>query len=128
MPLILGEDARTMAVAARLQQAGFDIRGIRPPTVPAGTSRLRISLTLNATPADVDALAATLKEFSDMPRFVVTGTDTGIGKTVFSAAGRRPARITGSRCNRAWMTGQTAMPWPAWRNCRRNGCCPKPIA
>nr|WP_229815417.1 8-amino-7-oxononanoate synthase [Novosphingobium pokkalii] len=62
MPLILGEDARTMAVAARLQQAGFDIRGIRPPTVPAGTSRLRISLTLNATPADVDALAATLKE------------------------------------------------------------------
>jgi 8-amino-7-oxononanoate synthase len=30
--------------------------------VPAGTSRLRISLTLNATPADVDALAATLKE------------------------------------------------------------------
>lgn len=62
MPLILGEDARTMAVAARLQQAGFDIRGIRPPTVPAGTSRLRISLTLNATAADVDALAATLKE------------------------------------------------------------------
>ena len=62
MPLILGEDARTMAVAARLQQAGFDIRGIRPPTVPAGTSRLRISLTLNATPGDVDALAATLKE------------------------------------------------------------------
>jgi len=62
MPLILGDDARTMAVAARLQATGFDVRGIRPPTVPAGTSRLRISLTLNATPADVDALAATLEE------------------------------------------------------------------
>lgn len=62
MPLILGDDARTMAVAARLQVAGFDVRGIRPPTVPAGTSRLRISLTLNAAPADVDALAATLEE------------------------------------------------------------------
>lgn len=62
MPLILGEDARTMAVAARLQRAGFDIRGIRPPTVPAGTSRLRISLTLNASPDDVDALAAALQE------------------------------------------------------------------
>jgi 8-amino-7-oxononanoate synthase len=62
MPLILNEDARTMAVADRLQTAGFDVRGIRPPTVPQGTSRLRISLTLNATIADVDALAAALEE------------------------------------------------------------------
>lgn len=62
LPLILGEDARTMAVAERLQAAGFDIRGIRPPTVPSGTSRLRISLTLNATPGDVSALAATLAD------------------------------------------------------------------
>lgn len=62
MPLILGEETRTMAVAARLQAAGFDIRGIRPPTVPAGTSRLRISLTQNVMPEDIDALAATLAE------------------------------------------------------------------
>jgi 8-amino-7-oxononanoate synthase len=62
MPLILGDDARTMDAAQRLQRAGFDVRGIRPPTVPPGTSRLRICLTLNATPADVDALAATLAE------------------------------------------------------------------
>jgi len=33
------------------------VRGIRPPTVPTGTSRLRISLTLNVTDADVAALA-----------------------------------------------------------------------
>jgi 8-amino-7-oxononanoate synthase len=62
LPLILGADARTMAVAAQLQNAGFDVRGIRPPTVPAGTARLRLSLTLNATPADIDALAAALSE------------------------------------------------------------------
>lgn len=62
LPLVLGEDARTMAVAERLQRAGFDVRGIRPPTVPQGTSRLRISLTLNATMADVDALADALGE------------------------------------------------------------------
>jgi 8-amino-7-oxononanoate synthase len=62
LPLILHEDARTMAVAAALQQRGFDVRGIRPPTVPQGTSRLRISLTLNATTADVDALAGALAE------------------------------------------------------------------
>lgn len=60
LPVILGTDARAMAAAAALQAAGFDIRGIRPPTVPAGTARLRITLTLNATPADIDALAPIL--------------------------------------------------------------------
>ena len=62
VPLILGEDARTMAVAEAVQGAGFDLRGIRPPTVPIGTSRLRISLTLNATADDVERLAACLVE------------------------------------------------------------------
>ena len=42
LPLVLGEDARAMRVAAALQAAGLDVRGIRPPTVPAGTARLRI--------------------------------------------------------------------------------------
>lgn len=60
MPLILGDEARAMAVAAQLQEAGFDVRGIRPPTVPAGTSRLRISLTQNVMPQDIDALAGAL--------------------------------------------------------------------
>jgi 8-amino-7-oxononanoate synthase len=62
LPLVLGEDARTMAAATALQERGFDVRGIRPPTVPAGTSRLRISLTLNATEDDVAALADALAE------------------------------------------------------------------
>ncbi|CAN5339147.1 8-amino-7-oxononanoate synthase [soil metagenome] len=60
IPIILGGDARTMDVAQHLQQAGFDVRGIRPPTVPAGTSRLRISLTLNVAPGDVSALGDAL--------------------------------------------------------------------
>lgn len=62
LPLILHEDARTMAVASALQAQGFDVRGIRPPTVPQGTSRLRISLTLNASRDGVDALGAALSE------------------------------------------------------------------
>jgi 8-amino-7-oxononanoate synthase len=60
VPLVLGEDARAMEVAKKVRAAGFDVRGIRPPTVPQGTARLRISLTLNASPADVDGLAAAL--------------------------------------------------------------------
>lgn len=62
LPLILGGDGVALAAAARLQQAGFDIRAIRPPTVPAGTARLRISLTLNATMQDIDRLAELLEQ------------------------------------------------------------------
>ena len=51
-----------MRVAARLQAEGLDVRGIRPPTVPAGTCRLRVSLTLNASPADVTRLAEVLED------------------------------------------------------------------
>lgn len=60
VPVMIGEDARAMTVAAALQAEGFDVRGIRPPTVPARTSRLRVSLTLNARLADIEALAAVL--------------------------------------------------------------------
>jgi 8-amino-7-oxononanoate synthase len=62
IPLIVGPDHRTMALADALQAAGYDVRGIRPPTVPNGTARLRISITLNASPADIDGLAAALAE------------------------------------------------------------------
>jgi 8-amino-7-oxononanoate synthase len=61
LPLVLGDERRTMAVARKLQADGFDVRGIRPPTVPAGTSRLRISLTLNVGKAEIDALDAALE-------------------------------------------------------------------
>jgi 8-amino-7-oxononanoate synthase len=56
IPLILGADRRATASAAALQDAGFDVRAIRPPTVPEGTSRLRVSVTLNVNAAQVDAL------------------------------------------------------------------------
>lgn len=62
VPLIVGPDAATMELAAKIQSRGFDVRGIRPPTVPVGSSRLRVSLTLNATRDDVMRLAETLEE------------------------------------------------------------------
>ena len=60
IPVIVGDNAAAMQLAGKLQSAGFDIRGIRPPTVPEGTARLRISLTLHATPADVDRMVDVL--------------------------------------------------------------------
>jgi 8-amino-7-oxononanoate synthase len=51
-----------MRLASGLQARGFDIRGIRPPTVPPGTARLRISLTLNAGEGDVRAMLDALTE------------------------------------------------------------------
>lgn len=61
LPLVLGEDTRAMAVTAKLQAAGYDVRGIRPPTVPEGTSRLRIVITLNAGLPDIEGLAKVLE-------------------------------------------------------------------
>jgi 8-amino-7-oxononanoate synthase len=43
-PILIGEEQQTLAIAEALQAKGFDIRAIRPPTVPEGTSRLRLSL------------------------------------------------------------------------------------
>jgi 8-amino-7-oxononanoate synthase len=62
VPYIVGDNARAMALASALQSRGFDIRGIRPPTVPAGTARLRISLTLNVSEDDVRAMLDALFE------------------------------------------------------------------
>jgi 8-amino-7-oxononanoate synthase len=47
LPIMIGDNARAVRIAARLQAEGFDIRAIRPPTVPEGTARLRIAITLN---------------------------------------------------------------------------------
>lgn len=44
VPLVLGSDHLATRAAVRLQEQGFDIRAIRPPTVPPGTSRLRIAI------------------------------------------------------------------------------------
>jgi 8-amino-7-oxononanoate synthase len=57
VPMILGDEARALHVAAGLEAAGFLAAAIRPPTVPAGTSRIRFTLSAAHSAADVEALA-----------------------------------------------------------------------
>jgi 8-amino-7-oxononanoate synthase len=59
-PVIVGTDARALSIAAAMRAQGYDIRAIRPPTVPEGTSRLRIALTLNVGEAAVGEMATVL--------------------------------------------------------------------
>jgi 8-amino-7-oxononanoate synthase len=68
LPIVIGADAKAVALASALQAQGFDIRAIRPPTVPEGTARLRIALTANLSEAVIselfDATAAALRRLS----------------------------------------------------------------
>lgn len=61
-PVIVGADERATRLAAAMQERGYDIRAVRPPTVPEGTARLRISLTLNVDEVQVGAMVAALAE------------------------------------------------------------------
>ena len=54
VPYILGENQRTIKIAHRLQQCGYYCLPIRPPTVPVGTSRIRLSLTADMTHDEIE--------------------------------------------------------------------------
>ena len=60
VPVIIGESQKTVEKARQLQQAGFYIMPVRPPTVPKHSSRLRISLTSQVNQADLEQLVALL--------------------------------------------------------------------
>ncbi|MCL4801651.1 MAG: 8-amino-7-oxononanoate synthase [Burkholderiales bacterium] len=61
-PLVVGDNAAALALAEALRARGVLVPAIRPPTVPPGTARLRISLSAAHTLEDVDALVAALRD------------------------------------------------------------------
>jgi len=60
VPVIVGAAEACVAVERRVAQAGVRIKGIRPPTVPAGTARLRVTVRATMTPVDVDRIGEAL--------------------------------------------------------------------
>ncbi|HXW18020.1 MAG TPA: 8-amino-7-oxononanoate synthase [Candidatus Acidoferrales bacterium] len=68
VPVIVGDNGAAVGYAEFLQGRGFAVRAIRPPTVPAGTSRLRLSLTARVTRGDVCRLVDSLVDARDALR------------------------------------------------------------
>ena len=62
VPIVLGEEARALAMSKALLERGLLVPAIRPPTVPAGSSRLRVALSAAHTPGQVELLASALAE------------------------------------------------------------------
>jgi 8-amino-7-oxononanoate synthase len=60
-PLLVGDSDRALQISAQLQSMGILISAIRPPTVPAGSARLRITLSAAHSEQQVSQLLAALE-------------------------------------------------------------------
>lgn len=68
-PLLLGDDARALAFSRKLEERGLLVTAIRPPTVPEGSARLRITLSASHSLEDVDLLLDALGQIQrSLPR------------------------------------------------------------
>lgn len=67
LPVIVGSEENALALAAALKQEGFLVPAIRPPTVPAGTARLRLSLSAAHRAEDIERLIGVMAGLA--PRF-----------------------------------------------------------
>ena len=68
VPYILGDEVRALEADAALRRAGFKVAAIRPPTVAAGTSRLRFAFSATHTEADIDRLAGAVSGLGLSPQ------------------------------------------------------------
>lgn len=65
VPLIVGDSVRAKNIAIRLQERGFFTTAIRPPTVPRGTERIRISLNAGLSEAQVDEFREAWRQIAE---------------------------------------------------------------
>lgn len=88
VPVVLGDARSTMEVSRHLLDRGYLVGGIRPPTVPAGAARLRISLSAAHTPGEIAGLLAVLGDL--LPKLPLPGR-TATPPASASLAGTRSA-------------------------------------
>lgn len=74
VPVVLGDPARALATAEKLEQAGFLVVAMRPPTVPEGTSRLRVTFSAAHTDDEVARLIAAMQTLKLAPRTLAAMT------------------------------------------------------
>ena len=74
-PVLCGDDARALSMSQWLEQSGYWVAAIRPPTVPEGRSRLRVTLSALHGVADVDGLVDAIAKARDRARLGMTGGD-----------------------------------------------------
>ena len=86
MPIVVGDNATALALSRTLLERGWHVQAIRPPTVPDGTARLRITVSAGHDPATLDAFVDDLFAVCDRHRVtpvvergrttaIVTGVD-----------------------------------------------------
>jgi len=64
VPVLLGDATRTMAAEQTLWERGWMVHGLRPPTVPSGTSRLRLMVSTEHTEEDMRGVAAAVRDLA----------------------------------------------------------------
>ncbi len=74
-PLVVGEEARALALSRHLYERGYWVAAIRPPTVPRGTSRLRITVSAAHSDAQIDGLLEAIAEGLAATRTPETAAD-----------------------------------------------------
>jgi 8-amino-7-oxononanoate synthase len=106
VPFVVGGAEEALAAARELREAGLEVRAVRPPTVPEGSSRLRLVCHAHNDDAELERLIAGLRALARpgaaraasaarAEALVVAGTDTGVGKTVVAALLARAASRRG---------------------------------